>query len=149
MYANDFTADDIGWGLLVRRGEVSNAYLWRSGRVHGYAVVIYIDPHVAEPVERDEGEAAAFRRDVLALGRAVKTLYEQLKVNYLLLGNQMPHTPWHRVPRREAGTDPVAGGPLPFQALDLERQDEERLQSDARVLRQVPADADGRSGVRR
>lgn len=79
----------------------------------------------------------------------METLYEQLKVNYLLLGNQMPHTHWHRVPRREAGTDPVAGGPLPFEALDLGRQDEEQLQSDARVLRQVLADADDRSGVRR
>lgn len=55
MYANDFAADDFGWGLLVRRGEVSNAYLWRSGRVHGYAVVISTGPHVAEPAERDEG----------------------------------------------------------------------------------------------
>ncbi|WP_031066084.1 HIT family protein [Streptomyces sp. NRRL F-5527] len=149
MCANDFAADDIGWGLLVRRGEVSNAYLWRSGQVRGYAVVIYAGRHVAEPTELDEGEAAAFWRDVLALGRAVEAFYEPLKMNYLLLGNQIPHAHWHCVPRREAGTDPAPGGPLPFEVLDLGRQDEEQVQADARALRQLLADADGRSGLQR
>ncbi|MGW0867054.1 HIT family protein [Streptomyces sp. NPDC002611] len=109
MCANDFAADDIGWGLLVRRGVVSNAYLWRSGQVRGYAVVIYTGRHVAEPTELDEGEAASFWRDVLALARAVEAFYEPLKMNYLLLGNQIPHAHWHCVPRREAGTDPGSG----------------------------------------
>nr|WP_181411621.1 HIT domain-containing protein [Streptomyces sp. FR1] len=149
MCANDFAADDIGWGLLVRRGVVSNAYLWRSGQVRGYAVVIYTGRHVAEPTELDEGEAASFWRDVLALARAVEAFYEPLKMNYLLLGNQIPHAHWHCVPRREAGTDPAPGGPLPFEVLDLGRQDEQQVQADARALRQLLADADGRSGVRR
>ncbi|MFB7597629.1 hypothetical protein [Streptomyces sp. NPDC056160] len=90
MCVNDFAADDIGWGLLLRRGEVSNAYLWRRGRVRGYAVVIYTGRHVAEPTKMDEGEAAAFWRAVVPLGRAVETLYEPLKMNYLLLGNRIP-----------------------------------------------------------
>lgn len=149
MCANDFGADDIGWGILLRRGEVSNAYLWRSGQVRGYAVVIYTGRHVAEPTELDEGEAAAFWRDVLVLGRAVEALYEPLKMNYLLLGNQIPHAHWHCVPRREIGADRAPGGPLPFETLDLGRQDEEQLQADARALRQLLADADGRPGVRR
>ncbi|MCQ9182414.1 histidine triad (HIT) protein [Streptomyces sp. IBSBF 2953] len=148
MCRNDFVADDIGWGLLVRRGEVSNAYLWRSGHVRGYAVVIYTGRHVAEPTELDEGEAAAFWRDVLVLGRAVEALYEPLKMNYLLLGNQIPHAHWHCVPRRGAGTDPAPGGPPPFDALDLGRQDEEQLQADARALRQL-LHSSGRPGVRR
>nr|WP_024126789.1 HIT domain-containing protein [Streptomyces sp. F2]AHE39526.1 Histidine triad (HIT) protein [Streptomyces sp. F2] len=148
MCRNDFDADDIGWGLLVRRGEVSNAYLWRSGQVRGYAVVIYTGRHVAEPTELDEGEAAAFWRDVLALGRAVEALYEPLKMNYLLLGNQIPHAHWHCVPRREAGTDPAPGGPLPFDVLDRGRQDEEQLQADARALRRLLPPS-GRPGVRR
>lgn len=148
MCTNDFAAHDIGWGLLVRRGEVSNAYLWRSGQVRGYAVVIYTGRHAAEPTELNEGEAAAFWRDVLALGRAVEALYEPLKMNYLLLGNQIPHAHWHCVPRREAGRDPAPGGPLPFEVLDLGRQDEEQLQADARALRQL-LNPTGRPGVPR
>ncbi|MFI5977702.1 HIT family protein [Streptomyces sp. NPDC051452] len=137
MCRNDFDAEDIGWGLLLRRREVSNAYLWRSGPVRGYAVVIYTGRHVAETTELDEEEAAAFWRDVLVLGRAVEALYEPLKMNYLLLGNQIPHAHWHCVPRRKADKDPAPGGPLPFDALDLGRQDEEQLQADARALRQL------------
>lgn len=50
MCANDYAADDIGWGVLLRGGEVANAYLWRSGRVRGYCVLIHRGaPHVAEP----------------------------------------------------------------------------------------------------
>ncbi|MFF7098132.1 HIT family protein [Streptomyces rubradiris] len=149
MCVNDFAADDIGWGLLVRRGEVSDAYLRRGGQGRGYAVVIYTGRHIAEPTELDEGETAAFWRDVLAPDRAVETLYEQLTVNYLLLGNQIPHAHWHCVPRRDADTDPAPGGPLPFDALNLGRQDEEQLQADARALRRLLAYTDGRSGVRR
>ncbi|MFC8536631.1 HIT family protein [Streptomyces sp. NPDC057249] len=137
MCANDFAADDIGWGLLLRRGEVSNAYLWRSGQVRGYAVVIYTGRHVAEPTELDGETAAAFWRDVLTLGRALEAFYEPLKMNYLLLGNQIPHAHWHCVPRSEAGTDPAAGGPLSFDVLDLGRQNEEQLQADARGLRRL------------
>ncbi|MER5430280.1 hypothetical protein [Streptomyces sp. NPDC002588] len=77
----------------------------------------------------------------------MEALYEPLKMNYLLLGNQIPHAHWHCVPRREAGTDPAPGGPLPFEVLDLGRQDEEQLQADTRALRQL-LNPTGRSGVR-
>ncbi|MFF1546550.1 helix-turn-helix domain-containing protein [Streptomyces sp. NPDC058291] len=62
MCANNFAADDIGRGLLVRRGEVSTAYLWRSEQVRGYAVVICTGRHVAEPTELEEGAAAFYNR---------------------------------------------------------------------------------------
>lgn len=60
-----------------------------------------------------------------------------------------PARPLDRVPRRAAETDPAAGRPLPFDALDPGRQDEEQMHSDARALRRLLADASGRSGVRR
>ncbi|GHB81997.1 hypothetical protein GCM10010306_090560 [Streptomyces umbrinus] len=82
------------------------------------------------------------------LGRAVEALYEPLKMNYLLLGNQIPHAHWPCAPRRQAGTDPAPGGPLPFMALDPGRQDKEQLQADAQALRQLMNPA-GRSGVPR
>jgi diadenosine tetraphosphate (Ap4A) HIT family hydrolase/ADP-ribose pyrophosphatase YjhB (NUDIX family) len=140
MCAGDDTAEDIGWGILLRTGEVSNAYLWRSGRLRGYGVVIFTARHVAEPTELTEAEAAAFWRNTLALGRAIERHYQPLKMNYLLLGNAVPHCHWHVVPRREAGIDPAPGGPLPFTFLDHGQQNEQQLQHDAAALRLLLAD---------
>ncbi|MFD4479492.1 HIT family protein [Streptomyces sp. NPDC058471] len=139
MCANDYTAQDIGWGLRLRVGEVSNAYLWRSGEVRGYCVVIYTARHVAEPTELSTDEAAAFWRDTLAVGHALESHYHPLKLNYLLLGNAIPHSHWHLVPRREAQHDPAPGGPIPFTHLDHGKQDEEQLQRDAATLRSMLA----------
>lgn len=139
MCGNDWSAEDIGWGLLLHRGEVSQGYLWRSGQVRGYTVVIYTARHVAEPTELNDAEAAAFWRDVLTLGRAVESYYRPLKMNYLLLGNKIPHAHWHLAPRREAGIDPAPGGPLPFETLDDGRRDEAELHRDAAALRRLMA----------
>ncbi|MET7684223.1 histidine triad (HIT) protein [Streptomyces sp. NPDC005423] len=138
MCTNDWTTDDIGWGLVLHRGEVSQSYLWRSGQVRGYSITIVTARHVAEPTELTGDEAAAFWRDTLTLGRALERHYQPLKMNYLLLGNAIP-PPAHQhvVPRREAGVDPAPGGPLPFDVLDFGRQDEDQLQADARALRQL------------
>ncbi|MEV5786059.1 histidine triad (HIT) protein [Streptomyces sp. NPDC051639] len=113
MCANDWTADDIGWGPLLHRGEVSQSYLWRSGQVRGYSITIVTARHVAEPTELTGDEAAALWRDTLTLGRALESHHQPLKMNYLLLGNAIPHAHFHMCPRRGASADPAPGGPLP------------------------------------
>ncbi|WP_406511094.1 HIT domain-containing protein [Streptomyces sp. NBC_00161] len=111
MCGNDFDAQDIGWGILLRRGEVANAYLWRSGQIRGYCVLIYRDAHVAEPTQLPDAGAAAFSRETLALGRAIEAYYRPLKINYCTLGNVLPHLHTHAIPRYAAGVDPGPGGP--------------------------------------
>ncbi|MFJ3099452.1 methyltransferase domain-containing protein [Streptomyces hydrogenans] len=135
MCHNDYTSDDIGWGVLLRRGEVANAYLWRQGRVRGYCVLIYRGPpHVTEPIDLSEADAAAYWRDTLALGRALSAFYEPLKINYSTLGNVLPHLHTHVLPRYEEG-DPAPGGPMPWKFLDEGGQDEQQLQADTASLR--------------
>ncbi|MFV5994905.1 HIT domain-containing protein [Streptomyces sp. NPDC056231] len=70
------------------------------------------------------------------MGRALEQHYQPVKMNYLLLGNVIPHAHWHLVPRREATQDPAPGGPVPFALLDHGR-DEALLQSDATALRRM------------
>ncbi|MER6567488.1 HIT domain-containing protein [Streptomyces sp. NPDC001093] len=136
MCGNDFTADDIGWGILLHRGEVANAYLWRSGQVRGYCVLIHRGaPHVAEPTDLSDTHAAAYWADTLTLGKALTAFYQPVKLNYSTLGNVVPHLHTHIVPRYADDADPAPGGPLPWSALDTDRQGEAQLQADAVALR--------------
>lgn len=107
MCGNDFVAEDIGWGILLRHGEVANAYLRRSGQVRGRCVLIHRGRHVTEPTRLPEPEAAAFWRGTLALRCAIGALYQPMKINYLTLGNKIPHLRSHVFSRRVAGADPA------------------------------------------
>jgi diadenosine tetraphosphate (Ap4A) HIT family hydrolase len=142
MCVNDYAADDIGRGILLRRGEVANAYLWRSGRVRGYGVLIHCGaPHVAEPTGPSEADAVAYWRDSLALGRALMAFYQPVKMNYSTLGNVVPHLHSHVCPRYAGDIDPAPGGPLPWEFLDGGRQGEGQLKKDAAALRALLGDA--------
>jgi diadenosine tetraphosphate (Ap4A) HIT family hydrolase len=48
--------------------------------------------------------------DVTRVARALATVNRPLKMNYELLGNQVPHIHWHLIPRLAA--DPAVGGPV-------------------------------------
>ncbi len=67
------------------------------------------DRHVTEPTDLSEEEAAGFWREVLLVSRAVEQVYSPLKMNLMMLGNQVPHLHTHIVPRYRDDAD--AGGP--------------------------------------
>lgn len=69
------------------------------------------------------------------LGAAIERHLRPLKLNYLTLGNALPHLRTHIVPRY--ADDPVPGHPLPFDLLDNQGQPEPRLQADTLALRSV------------
>jgi diadenosine tetraphosphate (Ap4A) HIT family hydrolase len=74
----------------------------------GYSVVI-CRRHVVEPHELPGSEQAAYLADVMRAGRAVQRALDADKMNYLLLGNDQPHSHCHLVPRYYG--DPAWGGP--------------------------------------
>ena len=47
---------------------------------------------------------------MLAVGRAVRAQFDPVKMNYLTLGNTVPHLHTHVVPRYR--DDPAPGGPI-------------------------------------
>jgi len=107
-------------GHRVRRsfcqGRYADVFLWRSGVVRGYAVAIWKHGHVAEPTQLPGDQAAGFWLETLRAGAAIERHLRPVKLNYLTLGNVLPHLHTHIVARYD--DDPAPGGPLPFAFLD-------------------------------
>jgi diadenosine tetraphosphate (Ap4A) HIT family hydrolase len=122
-------------GRRFMAGQVSDAYLGVHPVRRGYAYVIWRGRHVAEPTELDPAEATAFWAEVAAAARAIEAHYQPLKMNWLSLGNGVPHLHVHLVPRYE--DDPAAGGPLEREAFDvasIDPIDDETLANEVQAL---------------
>lgn len=100
------------YGVLIRAGEHTDAYLQRAALRPGYSLVIWRGRHVTEPTELNAEEASIYWADVLTVARGLIACYRPLKMNYETLGNTLPHLHTHLVPRYRA--DPAPGRPFPF-----------------------------------
>ncbi len=108
--------------------------LERRSRLPGYCIVVWRGRHVAEPTELDAGDAAAYWHDVVAVARALETIYRPVKVNFMTLGNWVPHLHTHVVPRYL--DDPAPGGPIPWEAIFAdEPTDPDTLREQANAIR--------------
>ena len=98
-------------GVRIYAGDVSDAYLARRAFARGYAVVIWRGRHVVEPHHLYAQEAVNFHLEVLRVGAAIEQHFQPLKINYMTLGNGVPHLHTHVTARY--WDDPAPGGPLP------------------------------------
>jgi diadenosine tetraphosphate (Ap4A) HIT family hydrolase len=108
---------DNDFWVWVFTGEVAEVYLERRSRLPGYCIVVWRHGHVAEPDELDPDRAGRYWAEVLAAGRAVRARFEPVKMNYMTLGNTVPHLHTHVVPRYR--DDPAPGGPIAWRDLFL------------------------------
>jgi diadenosine tetraphosphate (Ap4A) HIT family hydrolase len=95
---------------------------------HGYCVLV-CRQHARELSELDDAVRRAYLDEMCLLAQAIQQAFRPAKLNYELLGNQVPHLHWHLFPR-PAG-DPDALRPV-WLALDRSEQDPDlrrRLQS--------------------
>jgi diadenosine tetraphosphate (Ap4A) HIT family hydrolase len=106
---------DNDHAVHVCDGSCTEVLLARRTAVRGYCVVTWAGAHVADPTDLAPSDAAGYWEDVLWVGRAVRAVFQPVKVNYLLLGNLVPHLHTHVVPRY--ANDPAAGGPLSWELL--------------------------------
>lgn len=114
----------------------SIAYLRRHDIQRGYAIVVWRDGHVVEPLDLSDEAASGYWADVLRVGSALRAYYRPKKLNYETQGNFEPHLHTHIVPRYEV--DPNPGGGFPFWRVDrppLVAQ--EKLARDVQALRQL------------
>ncbi|MGC8666975.1 MAG: HIT family protein [Chthonomonadales bacterium] len=76
-------------------GEV---FLQRDGNFPGYCI-LYLRRHAAELFELTPSERASLIEDVAALAHAIWTVCRPSKLNYAILGNELPHLHVHVIPR--------------------------------------------------
>ena len=101
---------DNDFWVAVSSGEFAEVYLERRSRLPGYCIVVWRHGHIAEPADLGPREAGGYWQEVLAAGRAVRAQFDPVKLNYMTLGNTLPHLHTHVVPRYQ--DDPAPGGPI-------------------------------------
>jgi diadenosine tetraphosphate (Ap4A) HIT family hydrolase len=106
---------DNDFWVSVGKGPFTEVHLERRSRLPGYCLVVWRHGHVAEPTDLDRAAATGYWHEVLEVGRAVDALFDPLKLNYMTLGNTVPHLHTHVLPRYR--DDPAAGGPIPWEAI--------------------------------
>ncbi len=129
-------ADVRPGGLRIFDGAWSDAYLGRWPVRPGYAYVIWKGRHVVEPTVLTAEEATGFWTEVMHVARAIEGRYRPRKLNYLILGNSIPHLHVHLVPRHD--DDVAAGSPLEADAFEKARDQpmsDHDLRAEASVLR--------------
>jgi len=83
----------------------SRAYLNEDQFFPGWVFVV-LRRHATELYELTAGERAVLIEDVNRVAKALAAVYEPVKMNYELLGNQVPHIHWHVVPRLRGDPEP-------------------------------------------
>src|SRR5262249_21633610 len=86
---------DNAYWVKVFTGQVAEVHLERHSSLPGYCIVVWRHSHVAEPTDLNPGQACRYWEEVLAVGRAVQTYFDPIKMNYLTLGNTIPHLHTH------------------------------------------------------
>jgi diadenosine tetraphosphate (Ap4A) HIT family hydrolase len=125
---------DNDFSVAVFAGDVAEVRLERRSRLPGYCLVIWRLGHVAEPDDLDPGQANRYWTEVMAAGRAIRTRFSPVKLNYMTLGNTLPHLHTHVVPRYR--DDPAPGGPIEWaQIFSADPVPEPELHRQAASLR--------------
>ena len=105
-------------GVRVFAGVRADGYLGRYPVRPGYAYVIWKGRHVTEPWELSAEESAGFWSEVGRVAKAIEGRYRPAKMNWLSLGNGVPHLHLHLVPRPH--DDHRAGWPLESEAFHVD-----------------------------
>lgn len=119
-------------GSRVFEGRHIDAYISSRGAQRGYVVAIWRGGHATDLVELTPEELAGFWSEVVTVARAMRDHYRPRKVNYEVLGNQMPHIHAH-ITARFADGDVSPGRPLPSERNGQLPPDE--VAADAQALR--------------
>ena len=104
---------------------LSKAYLHEDQFFPGWTVVVF-QRHATELFHLAPPERIQLIEEVTLVANVLSEVYQAKKINYELLGNQLPHMHWHLIPR--LADDPAPRKPVwcvphdPIVLLDPARQ---------------------------
>jgi diadenosine tetraphosphate (Ap4A) HIT family hydrolase len=115
--AHDVVADCPFCQKLTHLGELpAEEVVWQFARsvallgdwqiYPGYCVLV-ARRHATELHHLPDGDRRAFLDELCLLAAAVESAFHPRKLNYELLGNQVPHLHWHVFPRSHDDPDPL------------------------------------------
>jgi diadenosine tetraphosphate (Ap4A) HIT family hydrolase len=88
---------------------LSRAYLHDDQFFPGWTVIVF-KRHATELFHLAPTERIQLMEEVNLVAKTLAQVYEAKKINYELLGNQLPHIHWHVIPR--LATDPAPLEPV-------------------------------------
>ena len=77
---------------------LTKAYLFDDQFFPGWTVLV-LNRHATELFDLTADERSRLIEDVSEVALALTMAFEPVKINYELLGNQLPHIHWHVIPR--------------------------------------------------
>ena len=98
---------------------LSRAYLHEDQFFPGWTVIVF-KRHATELFHLAPTERIQLMEEVNLVAKTLAQVYEAKKINYELLGNQLPHIHWHVIPR-------LAGDPAPLEPVWLVQHEPVRL----------------------
>jgi diadenosine tetraphosphate (Ap4A) HIT family hydrolase len=100
----------------------------------GYCILV-ARRHARELFDLNDGERHAYFDEMCSLARAIANCFQPHKLNYEVLGNQVPHLHWHLFPRYR--NDPQALHPVWLALERGERDEAERRRLETGALNRI------------
>jgi len=94
---------------LITELGLTKAYLHDDQFFPGWTVVVF-RRHATELFELEPTERFQLMEEVSHVAKTLAGIFDARKINYELLGNQLPHIHWHVIPR--LATDPAPLDPV-------------------------------------
>src|SRR5215831_9902543 len=85
---------------------LSNVYLHDDQFFPGWTVVVF-QHHATELFQLAPTERFQLIEEVNRVAKTLAEVYQAKKINYELLGNQLPHIHWHLIPRLASDPAPL------------------------------------------
>ena len=122
------TLDQVPPEDIVWRFPNSVAVLGDFQFYHGYCILI-ARQHAAELSHLEDSLRTAFLDEMCVLALAIEECFRPAKLNYELLGNQVPHLHWHLFPRSADVPDRLRPVWFALEKADADAAEKRRLES--------------------